>query len=86
MIMIDMFGLEVTEEGKWKGGYAACPGTGPCGETCGSCGNFNRVSYHEKTYFKCEKIIHWTHGPGTDIRKKSPACSFWSVTNQKKEV
>ena len=34
--MIDMFGLEVTEEGKWKGGYADCPGTGPKGETCGS--------------------------------------------------
>ena len=63
-------------------GYASEPGTGPEGETCGTCDYF-RERHYAKVYFKCGKIVDsmdsGTHGPGTDIRKRSPACSFWKA-------
>jgi hypothetical protein len=59
----------------------ATPGTigrGPAGETCGSCQHLCRIRYHDKTYFKCGLMRHaWTHGPGTDIRRKWSACELW---------
>jgi hypothetical protein len=59
--------------------HAATPGNGPQGETCGTCLHCSDVCYNTKTYFKCGKLrAHWTHGPGTDIRKKDPACIFWT--------
>ena len=61
-----------------KKGHAAKPGSGPAGETCGSCDHYAIRHYNGKTYRKCgacEK--NWTFGPGTDIRKKDPACAFW---------
>ncbi len=50
---------------------------GPAGETCGSCAN---LVHHGRSrcYFKCG-LIAWTHGPGTDIRKRDPACSLWKA-------
>jgi len=59
-------------------GYAAHPGTGPEGETCGTCLSFRRIQYHDKTYFKCDLLREiWTHGPGTDVKFRSPACRLW---------
>lgn len=60
-------------------GYAAPPGTGPDGETCRTCKhyayNHNRTS---RRYPKCALMeAVWTHGPGTDIKARSPACSCW---------
>lgn len=58
-------------------GYAALPGTGPAGETCGSCANLarNRVA---KVYLKCGLMrAIWTGGAGTDVRARSPACRRW---------
>lgn len=78
----DLFGQPIigdwTDGTKSKGtirrGYAARPGTGPAGETCGSCEHF--VSY--RRYCKCDLLRRiWTHGAGTDILKKSTACSKW---------
>lgn len=44
------------------------------GKTCRSCQHLVRVSYG-KTFYKCGLIrSQWTHGVGTDIRLKDPAC------------
>lgn len=60
-----------------KHGHAAPPGTGPKGETCGSCKNLYRKSMG-KTYLKCwlMKAV-WTGGGGTDVRARDLACRKW---------
>lgn len=64
---------------KGKQGYAAPPGTGPIAETCKSCKHY--VSLRTRagnTFPKCRLMESiWTHGPGTDIKASSPACSRW---------
>lgn len=60
-----------------KHGHAALPGTGPAGETCGSCKHLyrNRMA---KTYLKCGLMrAHWTGGAGTDVRAGDAACRRW---------
>lgn len=60
-------------------GYAALPGTGPAGETCGSCAHLyrNRMG---KTYLKCVLMqAKWTGGHGTDVLARSLACSKWEA-------
>ena len=62
-----------------KRGHADRPGTGPEGETCGTCQHYTarRMS---KTYRKCALTkATWTGGPGSDIRAKDPACSRWDA-------
>lgn len=62
-----------------RGGYAAPPGTGPDGETCGSCKHIFRTS----RYRKCEKRKSaWSHGFATDVFARSPACKFWEKPAQ----
>lgn len=57
-------------------GYAAAPGSGPTGFTCGTCAHIRRRG--ETSIFKCWlRRREWTAGPGTDIRKGSPACMYW---------
>jgi hypothetical protein len=63
--------------GTKKRGYAHMPGSGPPGETCGTC-KHKRAKAMAKTYYKCElRRGTWTSGAGTDILLKSPACKFW---------
>jgi hypothetical protein len=58
-------------------GYAWTPGTGPAGETCSSCSHIVRVRM-SRTYLKCGLVrAQWSHGPGTDILARSPACAKW---------
>ena len=58
-------------------GYVYLPGTGPGGETCGSCKHIARIRF-AKIYLKCElNKAKWTGGPGSDIRARSAACKFW---------
>jgi hypothetical protein len=58
-------------------GYFAAPGTGPAGETCGSC-RYHAIIEHANRYHKCDRMrLRWTGGPGTDIRVRSPACRGW---------
>jgi len=65
-------------------GYAAVPGTGPIGQTCGTCRFLHRNAEYSNTHFKCRLLYkQWTKGPGTDIVKKSPACSKWLPASQK---
>lgn len=66
-------------------GYAGVPGTGPGGETCKTCEFCAAVDYHDKRYYKCKKRLKWTHGLGTDILLKSPACQFWEKEKAKDE-
>jgi hypothetical protein len=57
-------------------GYASPPGTGPAGETCQSCEHIVR----SRRYRKCGLMrARWTHGPGTDILARSPACKSWAA-------
>lgn len=58
-------------------GHAYHPGTGPAGETCGSCKHLyrNRMA---KTYLKCELArAIWTGGRASDVRARDPACKKW---------
>jgi hypothetical protein len=56
-------------------GYFYHPGTGPEGETCGSC---KHRTYGR--YIKCElNRARWTHSRGTDILAGSPACKYWEA-------
>ena len=60
-------------------GYAALPGTGPDGETCGTCVSLT-VRALTKRYHKCLKTIdRWTAGRGSDVRVKDRACRVWSA-------
>lgn len=72
-----MDGRTITVPAAYKSykGYPAEPGSGPAGETCGSCANLVTRQF-SKTYFKCG-LTDYTGGPATDIRKKSPACKLW---------
>ena len=68
----------------WKGLYAALPGTGPKGETCGSCRHLYRRRY-SKVYLKCALCEpKWTGGPGSDIKARAPACSKWEKREERK--
>ena len=80
---VDLFGVVIADPPQQKQrGYIAPPGTGPNDETCSSCRFFCRVKY-SKTYFKCELMYKgWTHGYGTDIKARSPACRCWQPPNQ----
>lgn len=63
--------------GSRKKGHAAPPGSGPDGETCGSCAHLTRVVF-AKTYLKCGlRRATWTGSYGTDVRAKDSACSKW---------
>jgi hypothetical protein len=86
----DMFGNELTEteardllkrKTPIPRGHYFTPGTGPAGETCGTCkhrvlrGNSEgRGRGHQKCGLN---RANWTHGPRSDIRAKDPACKFW---------
>jgi hypothetical protein len=62
------------------------PGTGPAGESCGTCEKL-REHHYSRTYFKCAVMKRfWTRGPGTDIRKKDSACLAWEPRVDKFEV
>lgn len=60
-----------------KHGHAAVPGTGPEGETCGSCAFLERQKY-ANTYMKCRLMrVYWTQSEATDVRARDPACRRW---------
>jgi hypothetical protein len=55
-------------------GYAYFPGTGPEGETCGSCQHISKG----RRWSKCKLRRHtWSNGRGTDILVRAAACKFW---------
>ena len=63
-------------------GYYAPPGTGPAGETCGTCEHHVRKRM-AKDYHKCELArVKWTGGRASDILVRSPACHAWQREQQ----
>ena len=59
-------------------GHAAMPGSGPVGETCGSCAHLFR-NQQAKVYLKCDLMrAYWTGGYGTDVRAGDAACRRWA--------
>ena len=60
-------------------GYFYHPGTGPDGETCGSCAHI--VS--GRRWKKCG-LSHsiWNHSRGTDILSKAAACKYWEPSQK----
>lgn len=62
-----------------KRGHAGHPGRGPKGETCGSCLHRTPVHGGRKAFSKCKlNERNWTHGPGSDIKMRDPACELWA--------
>lgn len=81
---VDLFGdllgdpIKKPVKGTIPAGYVRPPGTGPAGETCGTCAHVVRIRL-AKTYLKCGlNRTRWTGGPKTDIRMRSPACDKWA--------
>lgn len=63
-------------------GYAAAPGTGPEGETCGSC-KHHAIRRFAKDYHKCALMeAKWTGGRGSDILVRAPACKCWEAADE----
>lgn len=93
--MRDLLGNEITvEQARARkkrrdtpaAGYAALPGTGPAGETCGTCRHLYRRRF-SKTYLKCELMKpYWTKGTGSDIRAKAPACRRWEPADARDDA
>lgn len=61
-------------------GHAGPPGSGPAGETCGSCGSLHRREmYSGRGFYKCElRRADWTGGRGSDVSVRDAACLRWS--------
>lgn len=88
---IDLFGVviqETTQASPKKklvaNGYPKPPGSGPAGETCKTCEFKHRIQIRSgKGFWKCLKFHspqtqhQWSGCISSDIRLKSPACSFW---------
>lgn len=63
-----------------KRGHVAPPGTGPAGETCGTCKHIVRKRL-AKVYLKCGlNRANWTGGLATDIRQSDKACRCFEKT------
>lgn len=84
--MKDLWGRDMPEEPlaapppKWDfGGHADAVGSGPSGETCGSCRHLATFGRSTRAWFKCELARYrWTHGRKTDVLKGDAACSRWA--------
>jgi len=60
-------------------GYAMRPGTGPEGETCGTCAHCCRRT-RNRAYYKCGLCVaNWTASRVSDVLLKSPACAKWQA-------
>ena len=75
LALIDLQTL--AKSGAPRTGHAARPGTGPKGETCGSCTLLREVHVSRK-YFKCgHDNGRVSKSTSTDIRWRDPACEHW---------
>lgn len=79
----DLFGEKVVlraPAGTRVRGYADDPGTGPTGESCGSCTFIRRESNGSgnKRWAKCGHPLGYRSScTASDIRAKAPACRHW---------
>jgi hypothetical protein len=83
--MTDLFALTPLERKRMRRrasetqrGHAWTPGTGPAGETCGTCDHRVRVDVGAKTVSKCGRNrAAWTGSIRTDVRACDVACKLW---------
>lgn len=88
----DLFGNVPTEDlfnkvaVRYKGrgnAHPYPPGTGPKGETCGTCRMCVKNPYRDRNYYKCRYLkFRWTCGQGTDLRLKDEACFLWKKKDE----
>jgi hypothetical protein len=63
------------------------PGSGPKGQTCGTCAKCVCRQFRHKRYYKCHVLMKtWTGGAATDIKLRDPACRSWEPRIDKVEV
>lgn len=55
------------------------------GRTCGECAYLVIKRFHDGQYLKCAKYGD-SQGPGTDWRRKWPACGLWEAQDLGQEV
>jgi|GEM_PF-4721252 len=60
---------------------AAPIGSGPEDETCGSCRHYTRAELRSgRIVLKCGLMrSFWTHGAGSDVKARWPACRAWEA-------
>lgn len=74
---VDDVPLEHLKKSTKRHGHAAPPGTGPEGETCGTCKHLACKEMASR-FYKCSLMqAHWTGGIGTDVRVRDAACAKW---------
>jgi hypothetical protein len=61
-----------------KRGHAAMPGSGPQGETCGSCVHAVRTSHRPQKYTCGLRGSAAWMGANSEIERSDPACSKWA--------
>lgn len=61
-------------------GYAAKPGTGPAGESCGTCANcrMRHLSAQRRVYKCALAMSGWNSSRSSDVLIHSPACEKWT--------
>jgi len=58
-------------------------GSGPEGQTCGTCRHASAIDHNARRYYKCGKCrCYWTHGAGSDIKLKWAACREWQPVEE----
>ncbi len=78
--MRDLFGVDVPDTPprfKPDRAHPAPPGTGPAGQTCGTCAACWHCPTTRRRYYKCNLMPH-SNGPATDIALKTPACRHFT--------
>ncbi len=66
----------------WTKRYAGRPGTGPAGQTCGSCAFLRSTDPQGRgRHPKCGKFPY-TAGDATTIKKRSPACHLFQLAER----
>jgi hypothetical protein len=60
-------------------GMAHFAGTGPVGETCGTCGYLSEVTHRGRCINRCAKFTELMQGKvGDSVPKHTPACRYFS--------
>lgn len=64
-------------------GMAHFAGTGPVGETCGTCGYLSEVTHRGRRINRCAKFTELMQGKvGDSVPKRTPACRYFSPTKE----
>lgn len=89
--MNDLLGVPISESAAIarpkrpkKTGHAAPAGSGPAGMRCKDCTHLVRARIRSgKIFSKCDLMRHtWTHGGGSDIRQRDPACNRFKPSKE----